>query len=146
MNKGRLFFITLVTLFIAGIFATAVPALAYTHQTVVRGNIYSDNGSVQGIPVSVTCNRTTINTKTNGNGLYTVSFPANVCGKYSQVSATIQVNGQTQTESVSVSSQNTATMDFSCVTLSVPEFGFIPGAIATLFSAGSFLAIKRRKN
>jgi hypothetical protein len=145
MNKGRLFFPLLIILLTAGMFVTASPSFAYTHQTVVRGNIYS-NTNISGIPVTVSCNGVTQQTHTNGNGLYTASFPPNLCRKYSFVSATIQVNGQTQTESVLVSSQNTATMDFSCNTLSVPEFGLIPGALATLTSIGSFLAIKRKRN
>lgn len=31
-------------------------------------------------------------------------------------------------------------------TVSVPEFGFVPGVVAALTSAGSFLVLKRRKN
>jgi hypothetical protein len=151
MNNGRLFFTTLLTVFVVSFFA-APSAFAASHAsyTTVRGNIYSENTSVSGIPVTVVCvgrnGSIKQTTTTDRSGLYTVYFNANQCGKYQSVSATLTLDGQTQTQTVTVSSQNTATMNFSCGTISVPEFGLIPGAIATIISAGSFLAIKRRKN
>ncbi|HVA97086.1 MAG TPA: hypothetical protein VND99_05520 [Candidatus Acidoferrales bacterium] len=154
MNNGR-FFITLLASS-AVLLSAATPALAHSNNskgTVVRGNVYDEsNGGkgIGGLNVAVTCSdkKGTVsqNTLTNGNGLYSVTFSNSQCGKYSPVSATVTDNGQTQTDNVLVSAQRTATMDFYFGSVSVPEFGLIPGVLATVFSAGSFLALKRRKN
>jgi hypothetical protein len=114
--------------------------------TTARGNLYGDNfQGVAGIPVTVTC-KNTKTTTTDGKGLYTITFPKSKCPAYHQITATTTYHGQAQTNSVLVSAKNTATMDFSFGSVSVPEFGMFTGGIATVLSAGSFLLFKKKKN
>lgn len=147
MNKGR-FFITVLASS-AVLLSAATPALANnnkghekSHVTVVRGNVYDESKGGQGIgslKVTVTCaenkNKSVSATDTTDrNGLYTVAFNSSQCKKYAPVSATVTYNGQAQTDTVYVSAQNTATMDFYFGVTNVPEFGLIPGLIATVSS------------
>lgn len=149
MNNGR-FYIFSALLFTA-LFIVPSSAAAKTDFTIIRGNVYDqDNGGkgIKGLNVEVTCNEDKKkNDKTDKNGLYTVKFSEKKCPKYKPVTAEVTYNGQTQTQTVYVSDQNTATLDFYFGTpISVPEFGFIPGVIAALSSAGAFLALKKKSN
>ena len=161
MNKGR-FFITVLASSAVLFSVASTPAFANSqgkyHErsnlTVVRGNVYDESKGgkgIGGLHVAVSCvsdkNRTiSRNAVTDRNGLYTVRYNEERCEAHQPVFATVTYNGQTQTDNVYVSQQNTATMDFYFGSVSVPEFGFIPGAIAAVASVGTFLTLKKRKN
>lgn len=87
--------------------------------TTVRGNVYNvfpgGIGNLSGLTVKVTCKsdgqNVTKKTTTDSNGLYTVNVTSSKCDIGGTVSSTTSYNGETLKASVTVSSQNTATLD-----------------------------------
>lgn len=124
-------------------FFTAVPNVFAVSNTEVRGNINA-NGWVSGLTVTVSCNGNVSHPVTDGFGLYVVDYTHLQCGKYKPVTTTVTFNGQTQSKTVLVSAQYTATLDFNFAPIGVPEFGLITGIITTLTSAGAFLMLRRK--
>ncbi|MFA6005278.1 MAG: hypothetical protein WC775_02215 [Patescibacteria group bacterium] len=127
-----------------------VPAVLANNPGVtrVRGNVYDqDNGGagIGGLTVNVTCNGNSRNATTDGNGLYVVDYTRSECPQFGPVSSAVSHNGQSQSDTVYVSDVYTATMDFYFGTISVPEFGMIPGAIAAIGSIGTYLALRRKR-
>lgn len=126
--------------------------LAKSDLTTVRGNVYNEsNGGkgISGLTVTVSCvgknNKTKTKTAiTDGNGLYTVNFKEDKCEDFNPVTSKVTFNGQTQNETVYVSEQNTATLDFYFGSESVPEFSMLTGAMAVLGSAGAFLVLRKK--
>lgn len=134
---------------VISLFVFPTTAVASTNVTTVRGNIYDlENGGkgIKDLTVSVTCNATTQNVVTNGNGLYIAQFKNKDCKKYQGVTSVVTYKSKSQTQTVYVSSNNRATLDFYYGSaVSVPEFGPIAGAIALVGSMGSYFALRLRK-
>ncbi len=137
------------------IFAVVLPANAFANSlyTMVRGNVYGDNfAGLGGLTVTVTCAdavKNHVETKTaitDNYGLYTVNFDKNTCGAYQPITSTVTYKGQTQTQTVYVSHDQQATLDFYYGTMtSVPEFGLVTGAMAALTSGSSLFAFRRMR-
>ena len=86
----------------------------------IRGNVYNVTPQglrpLSGLLVTVSCpihnKKKSQTVTTDVNGLYTVNFSNKKCDPFSQVKATTSYNGQTTTESVFVSAESTATLNF----------------------------------
>ena len=129
------------------IFLAAGTVHAQSGTTRVRGNIYDYNNGGQGIGglnVTVVCNSISKGAITNSFGLYVVDYTASECPAFTPVSATVTFNSQTQSQTVFVSGGNTATIDFYYGSVSVPEFGMIPGIVAAVGSGLGYLGLRRR--
>ncbi len=127
-------------------------AFAASNLTTVRGNVYneSNGGSgIQGLLVYVSCvgknnKAKTRKATTDSNGLYSINFKEDKCEDQKPVTSTVTFNGQTQSETVYVSGQNTATLDFYFGAASVPEFNAITGALAAILAGGAYLFFRRK--
>lgn len=126
----------------------ALPAASFAQSatTRVRGNVYDQTSGfigLGGLTVTVNCNGNIQTRTTDSYGLYVADFSSSACPIYAPVTSTVTYNGQTQQQTVFVSSQNTATLDFYYGSVAVPEFGLITGLVA---AGGSGLAyLKMRK-
>ena len=137
-------------LFAAVFFAPS--AFAAPHLTVVRGNVYNQSAGNQGIgglKVFVTCldtNNKTIKKKatTDSFGLYTVHYAQRRCKDFSPVTASVTYKGQTQSQTVLISAQSTATLDFYFGSANVPEFSLFTGMAALVGSAGVFFFLRKK--
>lgn len=134
-------------LFIVGFVAFAQPSFA-ADPTRIRGNAYNvNNGTrVAGETVTVVCNGVTKTAVTDANGLYVVDYTNAQCNQFQAVTASLTFNGNTQSQTVFVSDNYRATLDFYFEAASVPEFGLLPGMFAAAASAGSYLLLKRKQS
>jgi hypothetical protein len=112
--------------------------------TRVRGNAYASGDGAPGASVAVTCGGITKNVVTDSNGLYTVDFTNAQCPQHAGVNATTTYNGQSQSQTVFVSSDYRATLDFYFEATSVPEFGLLGSIGATGTSIAALWALRRR--
>ena len=136
---------------IAAVFL-APSAFAAPHLTIVRGNVYnqsSGNQGIGGLTVTVTCLGTknkiiTRTASTDSFGLYTVHYAERRCKDFSPVTATVTYKGQTQTQTVLISAQSTATLDFYFGSANVPEFSLFTGMAALIGSVGAFFFLRKK--
>lgn len=122
----RILFVAVAGLIVSSFSASS--ALAASNLTTVRGNVYNQgfggtvpNNELKGLTVIVSCvtketpNKLKTVTKTavtDSLGLYTVNIKEKKCEANHDVSSTVTFKGETQTHSVKVSGQLTATIDF----------------------------------
>ncbi len=139
-------FIGLTVLIVA--FVAFIQPVMATDFTRVRGNVYnvSSGGRVAGETVTVNCDGVVKSAVTDVNGLYVVDYSHAECNQYRPVTATVSFNGQTQNQTVYISHDYRATLDFYFGATGVPEFGLIPGIVAATASAGSYLMLRRKRS
>lgn len=149
--KGR-FFVFILVAFLGMLFSPLVNsafASGNNSHVFVSGHVTDDNGkNFKGANVEVTCGGVTQNAWSDGSGHYSVSFSSSSCRNNNNVTVFASQNGQTGIGQGQVNNSDSSNVDVSCESspVSVPEFGFVPGIIAAVTSAGSFLALKRKKN
>lgn len=126
-------------------------SFADADKTIIRGNVYNEsNGGkgIGGLTVTVSCagkhTNLTQTATTDGNGLYTVHFSGEKCQEHKPVTSTVTFQSQTQSETVLVSEQDTATLDFYFGSANVPEFNPLTAIAAVVASAAGFILLKKK--
>lgn len=126
--------------------ALIIPAATFatSPKTDITGVVTNNGNPVAGAKVVVVCNSNSRKDTTDATGTYLVQFPASQCpaGTHFTVVATKGKKGGTNTGTVN---QTTNKLNVNIVNVSLPEFGLIAGAGASLIGAGAFLAIRRRQ-
>ena len=127
--------------------AFAVPPLFQVG--VVAGVVSAPGGGPSvGANISVLCNGNTLNTTTDGSGLYEVSFTGGVCEAGQNVTVTASKGGLTGIKNGTMQANGQAgyvKIDVAIVNIPlVPEFGLITGAMTFLASGGVLFLIKKR--
>lgn len=134
------FFVFFISLFFVS------PVSADENFTRVRGNVYdvANGGGIGGLTVTVNCQGHVQTPTTDANGLYIADYSHEDCPKFLGVSSSVTHNGQTQSDTVYVSHNYRATMDFYFGATSVPEFGAVGSIVSAIGSGLVFLGIKRK--
>ena len=141
------FIFSFLLLIAAFVVVSAFPILAQESNTRVRGNVYNMNAGGQGIgglTVTVTCNGIVKTGVTDSFGLYVVDYAQEECGRFTRVTSQVTFNGEPQSQTVFVSHNFRATLDFYYGSTSVPEFGAITGIVTAVGSGLAYLGLKRK--
>jgi hypothetical protein len=144
-------FISLLALFSLVLFFAPVHTYAATifNITTLRGQILGSDGKpLRLADITAVCDGHTQHAITGANGNYVVIFVGqNVCeaGDTVTVTATKDGHSDTGTGTVQVNKDGRfIDLNFSTIDFSVPEFGFFPGVLAAIASAGAYLALRRK--
>ena len=135
-------------LFLA-VFLILLVSTIYAQEAVtrVRGNVYNMNNGgagIGGLSVTVNCLGNVQNATTDSNGLYVVDYTQIQCPIFMPVSASVTFNGEPQSQTVFVSHNNRATIDFYFGAVNVPEFGLVTGMVAAAGSAVAYFGMKKK--
>jgi hypothetical protein len=136
----------------------ALPAIAMAFprgdSTPVLGSVSTSGGTgLSGIDLQITCaNATSLMTTTGSGGLYgladSVAFPGDTCPQGSTITATITSSGYTGSNTGEAGLTNIpVNIDITAVPVvvaTVPELGFITGAVAVVIG-GLIIALVRRR-
>lgn len=153
MNKGRFFIGFTAAALYAGSLVFPLSAFAGTI-TTISGLVTYNGSPVSGAHVTAVCDKNGVGSssgsgQTNTSGIYTITFPESECSNKVDVYVNASKDDLAGSNSGTVGVDQGIKSAYIPVELtqkpvSVPEFGFIPGIIATVSSTGAFLALKKR--
>lgn len=133
------------------LFSPQTPAFAYEKfaNVSVSGYVKDTYGkNLKDATVEITCNGITKNAQTNNAGRYTIGFSQNTCRDDNKITVFAYNDNQTGYGygQGTVNNAGNSDVDVSCGSnsISVPEFGLIPGIVAAIVSFGSFFLLKKR--
>lgn len=138
-----------ISLFIATALAVvALPAAAFAASgfTDVSGTVTDGGVSVgKGITVTVKCNGNVLTDKTDKSGTYFVQFTKKECKKNSTITVTTSKYKGVKGKATGTATKDTNKLNVALINVSVPEYGLIGLAGATVIGGAAFLAVRRRQ-
>ena len=120
--------------------------------TIVGGTIYEGviENVISGASINVTCNGTSLDSVSDVEGEYSVSFASNDCGCGDSVSVAVKNGGGLVGSEVGsitmcgISPVPSLTLDIGIVNVPlVPEFGFFVGMLTILSAVGIFFIVRK---